>query len=685
MPDSSSIENDFIKQIKALINENISDENFGVSELANAIGMSRSNLLRKIKKSTNLSASQFIRQIRLQKAMELLHQSGLTVSEVSYQVGFGSTSYFIKCFGDHYGYPPGEAGKKTSTEPDSTPNNQPGKKKIIVVSGLVISLIVLAVLLFIVLNPLNKKNKQEKSIAVLPFINDSDDSSNVYIINGLMESVLNNLQKIEDLRVISRTSVEKYRNNPKTSSEIAKELNVRYFVEGSGQKIGDEILLNIQLIEAATDRHLLSEQYIRDSKDIFKLQQEVAKNIAAKVEAVILPEEEIQINKIPTEDLLAYDYFLKGLDLMQSGDYANLDPGISWFEKAIEQDPGFARAHAGIAISYFLKDAMFAEKQYSETINNYADKALLLDSKLPQSLIAKALYYMNIGENSEALPFLEKALEYNPNSALVINILSDYYTRIIPNTAKYLEYALKGVHLDIASHDSVTASYIYMHLSNAFIQTGFVDEAIKSINKSLEYNPNNSYSEYVKAFILYAKHRDFKKIKESLLAILDRDTNRIDVLQEVGKICYFMRDYESAYKYYSRFVEIREAQNLDIYRVENSKIAVVYDKAGHLNKSKQLMADFKEYAENDNSIYKHLNQTMYFAYSGDKEKALENLNLFTKETDYHYWILLFFEIDPLLDNIRKLPQFKKTLKQIEDNFWQNHNQIKKSLEEKGLL
>lgn len=594
MPDSNSIENDFIKQITSIVEDNISNEQFGVSELASEIGMSRSNLLRKVKKLTELSVSQFIRQVRLQHAKELLEQTSVNVSEVSYKVGFSSTSYFIKCFGDHYGFPPGEVGKRELNENNSGPEIQPKKKRWFVIIGIIFSILVLATLIFIILKPVSVKQADlEKSIAVLPFLNDSNDSSNVHIINGLMESILTNLQKIEDLRVISRTSVEKYRNNPRTSPEISKELNVSYLVEGSGQKIGDKILLNVQLIEASTDKHLWAEQYEREAKDIFELQKEVAKNIAAKIEVIITPEEEEQINKIPTEDLVAYDDFLKGLDLMQSGVYENLDSGITWFEKAIERDPQFARAHAGIAISYFFLDALFAEKKYSQLINNYADKALLLDSKLPQSLIAKALYYINTGENELALPYLEKALEYNPNSALVINILSDFYTRYMPNTEKYLEYALKGVRLDIASHDSVTASYIYMHLSNAFIQTGFVNEAVKYINKSLEYNPHNSYSEYVKAFILYAEHLDLDQILESLLVILNRDTNRLDVLQEVGKIYYLKRDYQSAYKYYNRFIEIKEAQNLDIYQVENSKIGVVFEKVGELEKSKQLLADFK--------------------------------------------------------------------------------------------
>jgi len=115
------------------------------------------------------------------------------------------------------------------------------------------------IIVIVFLKPFTKKQiLSVKSIAILPFKNDSSDSTNVYFINGLMESVLNNLQKIADLRVVSRTSVEQYRHTVKSIPEIAEELNVAYIIEGSGQKIGDQILLNVQLIDALTDKHIWS-------------------------------------------------------------------------------------------------------------------------------------------------------------------------------------------------------------------------------------------------------------------------------------------------------------------------------------------------------------------------------------------------------------------------------------------
>ena len=391
MPNTSSIKNTFLVRLTEIVKENISNEQFGVSELAGEISMSRSNLLRKIKKETGGSVSQFIRQVRLEHAMELLKQDSTSVSEVSYQVGFSSVSYFIKCFGDHYGYSPGEVGKIDLSEKISTPSptSRSNKKRYTTLLTSTLLLLVLAMLIFLVFKPFSSSQKDiEKSIAVLPFINDSNDSTNIHIINGLMESVLTNLQKIEDLRVISRTSVEKFRNNPKTIPEIAKELDVSYFVEGSGQKVGNKILLHIQLIEAKTDKHLWAGQYKRNIKDIFELQQEVAKDIAEKVHAVITPEEKERINKVPTENVLAYEYFLKGLDLMFKGGFENLREAISFFEKAIDLDGEFARAYADLSISYFFLDANQSEKKYANQINEYADKALLHDPELAQGLIA---------------------------------------------------------------------------------------------------------------------------------------------------------------------------------------------------------------------------------------------------------------------------------------------------------
>ena len=884
MPGSQPVDNDFLKKATQKIEDNVGNEHFGVSELANELGMSRSNLLRKIKKNTHLSASQFIRNVRLKFSMELLKSTSLTVSEVAFKVGFSSTSYYIKCFREYYGYPPGEAGKRREdgnsegTSENSWNNHQlaaimftdiqgytalmqqdeskavgyrnrhreifnaaikryngrilqyygdgtlstfssaidavrcgiemqqafqddpqipvrigihtgdiiftdddiigdgvnvasrieslasvgsvfisekvfdevKNQPDILTVSmgifelknvskptevfaiankGLVVPkeihaegkvkqkhssvdqqpansgrrifywaaavmLILLAVYflsktgLFEKNSPWNNSAQQfesGQSIAVLPFINDSYDSSNVYIINGLMESILNNLQKIKDLRVVSRTSVEKYRNSDKSAREIAEELGVQYLIEGSGQKINDQIKLSIQLIEAAKDRHLWSEQYNRNTQDIFNLQSEVAKNIAEHIRVFVTPEEKQRIEQKPSNNLVAYDHFLKGLELFHKGNLESLPGAISWFKKAVKHDSSFARAYADIAIAYFYLDMFRAEKLYSDSINYFADKSLTHDPELSQGLLAKGMYYMNMRDYDMAAPYLEKALEFQPNSAMVVNFLSDFYTNYRPNTEKYLEYALKGSQLNVGSDDSTMASFSMLHLANALIQTGFTDEAAKYIEKSLEYNPNNIYSQYVKVYIQLSMDLDLAKAKDGLVKVLAMDTNRLDVMQEVGKIYYFMRDYKGAYPYYRKFVDIRNAQDMDIFPFENAKIGVVFDKLGYKEEAEDLFAIFHMYAEKDESIYKNLSLAAYNSYMGNIQTALDQMELFSEEDNYHYWVVLFMGMDPLMDNIKDEPAFKTTYQLIQDKFWQKHNELRKRLEKQGLL
>ena len=706
MPAIRASEQAFLDEITQHVLDNISNEQFGVSELAAKSGMSRSNLLRKVKKLTDLSVSQFIRDVRLREAMKLLKEGSFSVSEVAYKVGFSSVSYFIKCFGDVYGYPPGEVGKGTdrdlevedNTEKEDVAKENEGgnshkKRKPIIWSVFLLALFFVVYLIFIKdifhissqVFPSSRQSFENKSIAVLPFINDSNDSTNVYVINGLMEAILTNLQGIENLRVISRTSAEKYRNSKKSIPEISKELNANYFIEGSGQKIGDKILVHIQLIESSSDKHLWAEQFKRDTEDIFSLQLEIAKKITDKIQVIVTPEEESRMKKLPTKNLAAYDYFLQGLNLLQNPDDNNLAASIPFFKQAIREDNAYARAYAGIAMAYYLLDRYRTEKQFADSINYYADKALFYDAELPQSLIAKGLYYMGNAEFDLAVSYFEKTLDVSPNNDLAYLFLIELYANHFPNTEKYLKYALKGQQLDIEAYDSITTSYGLLHLSNAFIQSGFIDEAAFYIDKSLSYFPGNLYSQYVKAYIEYAQNENLHQLKDKLLLTLSKDSNRLDILQEVGKAYYYLGEYEQSLKYYEKFTRLKELYQLEIFRTENAKVALVYDKMGRREKADKYFKEYLAFVEKDQSIYKHFSMSAYYSYTGEIDLAFEQLKLFSQEANYHYWTILFSPIDPLLKNAFENPEYKRVFKEIEQNFWKYHKQLRTSLDKQGLL
>lgn len=689
MPDFQPSKSPFLLKLVAVIEDNLADENFGVSELAECISMSRSNLLRKVKQETGESVSVLIRNVRLNKAKLLLKDGSLTVSEVSFKVGFNSTSYFTKCFRELYGYTPGEAGNAAPLNEDQTLDSGPitvGRKKGLIIGLLVTVGVLLAILLFML--PKEEQSAPKglsKSIAVLPFKNDSADSTNVYFMNGLMEAILDNFQKIEDIKVTSRTSVEKYRGISKTIPELSKELNVSYFIEGSGQKIGNEILLTIQLIEAPSDKHLWSRRYKRNMKDVFQLQSEVAKSIAGEINAIITPEENKRIEKIPTKNLVAYDYYLKGLVLLRDETGSGLVGSIEQFKKAILEDGEFANAYAYIAVAYYYLDLFQAEKKHTEELKNYADKAMLLDPDLGESLIANALYFMHMEDYEQAISSFEKVLVYYPGVAWVHNFLSNIYATISPNTEKYLEHALQGIQSAVVGVDSTTASYTYLHLSNALAQSGFIDEAESFIQKSLVYNPENLYSQYVYTYLKLAKNFDLEGAKLELVEILQKDTNRIDIIQEVAKVCYTLEAYEESWAYYERLVNIKTTLQLDIYQSEYIKIGFVLEQLGRKEEARAYYDGFLEYAEQDQSIYKELSLAAYYATIGDIDEAMDYLKAFSEKDNYQYWFVLFLEKDPIIRQMEGHPDYKGTLKKINDKFWVKHKQISLMLEDEGLI
>lgn len=680
---------DLKNKLEQIILENIDDEKFGVGELAEQAGMSRSTLLRKLQKESELSAGQLIRKVRLDKAKELLNEGEPTISEVSYQVGFNSTSYFIKCFKEEFGQSPGEFQKQEQIEEEvdegaleeATEDKVKFRYKWVLY---LLGLFLATMILWLIWKPTTSAQLLDKSVAVLPFKNNSQDYSNIYVVNGVMDAVLNNLQKIKDLKVISRQSVEQYRNSEKSIKDIASDLEVSYLVEGSGQKIGDRILLNIQLVDGKNDRQIWSEMYEKDLEDIFQMQRDIAEVIAKQVNAKITPAEKKRLEEVPTEDMIAYDYYLQGLDLLYKGTKSDLEKAIPLFEKAVEQDENFARAYAAIAIAYYYMDVFRYDKQYNDLITQNAEKAYLLDSESPQSLIAKAFSYVNGGEFETAVTYLEKALEYHPNSAFVLNFLSDFYTNYIPNTEKYLEYSLKGLELDKAANDSTAISYMYLHVSNAFLQTGFLDQALLYIDLSLDYNSNNIYSQYVKAYIYFGKDRDLKKVNRRLLEIYQKDTTRIDVLNELSKTYYNMQDYPNAWHYYQKLLDRREEQNMNLFMHENIKIAWTCKQLGLKEQEAKLLEDFRQYTDIDHSIYRPLLKASYYAYINDTSRAMELMQEFSNADNYHYWIL-FLPGEPHLKSISSLPEFEVVMQKLESRFWERHKNIKEKLEKEELI
>src|SRR5881392_654804 len=231
-----------------------------------------------------------------------------------------------------------------------------------------------------------------KSIAVLPFDNLSRDPDNAYFAEGVQDEILTRLAKVADLKVISRTSTQRFKSTPGNLPEIAKQLGVVHILEGSVQKANDQVRVNVQLINALTDAHLWADTYDRKLIDIFSVESEIAKTIADTLQAKLTGSEKTAISKKPTANPEAHEFYLKGRFFWNKRTADDLRRSIDYFDQAIAKDPNYALAYAGLAQAWDLLPAFNggAPKDCFPKAESSARKALTLDDALSDAHAALA-------------------------------------------------------------------------------------------------------------------------------------------------------------------------------------------------------------------------------------------------------------------------------------------------------
>src|SRR5437763_1308773 len=274
----------------------------------------------------------------------------------------------------------------------------------------------------------------EKSIAVLPFENLSEDKANAYFADGIQDEILTRLSKIADLKVISRTSTQQYQSKPGNLSEIARQLGVTHIVEGSVQKSGESVRVNVQLIKAANDSHLWADTFDRKLTDIFSVESEVAKAIAEQLRAKLTGQEEQVIAAKPTDNPEAYDAYLRGLaySLKTANTAANALGAQKYLKEAVRLDPKFALAWALLsytdAIGYITL-TLQPTVALREEARQAAETALTLQPKLGEAVLAKGqYYYAGLKDYDTAVRYFEDARQLLPNSSRIPESLA-YVTR----------------------------------------------------------------------------------------------------------------------------------------------------------------------------------------------------------------------------------------------------------------
>jgi TolB-like protein/class 3 adenylate cyclase len=279
-------------------------------------------------------------------------------------------------------------------------------------------------------------NIPEKSIAVLPFENLSDEKVNAYFAEGIQDEILTKLASIADLKVISRTSTARYKSKPEDLKTVSQQLGVATVLEGTVQRAADKVRINVQLIDARADTHLWAKSYDRDAKDVFAVESEVSQEIADALQAKLSSGEADALTTAPTRDAEAYDLFLKGeyeeREAESSLKAETFDRAAAFYNKALDRDPSFALAVARLASSKILRHWLVVKLGKSELaeIKRLADHALVLAPNLPDAHIALGnFYYYGQRQYDDALSEFHRALELRPNNVQAQEQIAFIYRR----------------------------------------------------------------------------------------------------------------------------------------------------------------------------------------------------------------------------------------------------------------
>jgi len=344
----------------------------------------------------------------------------------------------------------------------------------------------------------------EKSIAVLPFENRSEDKANAYFAQGIQDEILTRLSKIADLKVISRTSTQHYKSAPENLPEIAKQLGVANIVKGSVQKSGDAVRVNVQLIKAANDSHLWADTFDRKLTDIFSVESEVAKAIADQLRAKLTGPEEQVIAAKSTDNPEAYDAYLRGLayNLKTDNTPANALGAQKYLREAVRLDPKFALSWA--LLSYidargYSTESLQPTAALREEARQAAETALTLQPNLGEAVLAKGAYhYFCLKDYDTAVRYFEQARQFLPNSSRIPESLA-YVARRRGQWDRSEAYFNEAERLDPRNISLLTQHAISYKDLRRF------PEALRKLDQVLDITPNDVDTLAFKAEIAQAQ------------------------------------------------------------------------------------------------------------------------------------------------------------------------------------
>ncbi len=465
---------------------------------------------------------------------------------------------------------------------------------------------------------------QFRSVAVLPLQNYSGDPQQEYFVDGMTDSVIADLGKIKDMRVISRTSVMPYKTSKKSMREIASELHADAVIEGSVMRSADRVRITVQLIDAARDQHLWSESYERELKNVFELQGQVAQAIAQQVHAVVTPEEQKRFATKRAIDPDVYELYLKGRHIMERGGLEDVRKAIDYFESGLAKDPDNALLYTGLADAYIDKmmDVHESPAEATAKARAAAARALQLDDSLAEAHTSLGMIKLSYDWDwAGAEHEFKRAMELNPGYPLA-HVMYGQYLTMIGRHEEALPYFEKAHRLDPLFGESYRGEGYACFMAHKY------DEAIVQYQKALELEPDAIT--YFGLVLARAEKADYATaISEAEKATKLNDSPLL--LTSLASAYARAGRRADANRVLRRLDEIWERQGAaPAWHAPGSPYVCPYEVAG---------------------VYAQL---------GDKNRAFEWLDKAYRNRSCLYWL----RVDPRFDSIHSDPRFQELLAKV---------------------
>ena len=455
----------------------------------------------------------------------------------------------------------------------------------------------------------------EKSIAVLPFDNLSEEKGNAYFAEGIQDEILTRLAKVADLKVISRTSTQHFKSSPDNLPQIAKQLGVMNILEGSVQKSNDQVRVNVQLINAMTDAHLWADIYDRKLTDLFAVESDIAKTIADTLQAKLTGSELTAIAKAPTANNEAYVLYLKGRFFWNKRTGTDLRKAIEYFNQAITTDPKYALAYVGLADSYLLLSnyGAAAPKDSIPQAKDAVKRALELDANSGEAHASAGILSDNDFQFEHGITEFERAIQLSPNYATAHHWFGDGPLMALGRFDRGLAEGRRAVELDpLSLINNADLGWIYINARR-------YDEAIAQLRKTIEIDPRFYLARYYLG----------------------------EALQLNGQLTEAIAEYRSA-------VELNDDP------LALAFLGQAYARAGQREEAQKIRARLTEAAKS--RYVSQYSFALVLIGLGDKEGAIDAL-----ERAYHNGEgadICIIRVDPFMDDLRGHPRFDALAEKI---------------------